>query len=51
MLHTHWGQVVVLEQTRGHYFESSMIVHWSGGCLPSYQDINSIQLYGVRKEK
>ncbi|XP_042076119.1 F-box only protein 15 isoform X1 [Haplochromis burtoni] len=51
MLHTHWGQVVVLEQTRGHYFESSMIVHWSGGRLPSYQDINSIQLYGVRKEK
>ncbi|XP_039456858.1 F-box only protein 15-like isoform X3 [Oreochromis aureus] len=51
MLHTQRGQVVVLEQSRGYYLESSMIVHWSGGCLPSYQHINSIQLYGVRKEK
>uniref|UniRef100_I3KNL4 F-box domain-containing protein n=1 Tax=Oreochromis niloticus TaxID=8128 RepID=I3KNL4_ORENI len=40
------GQVVVLEQSRGYYLESSMIVHWSGGRLPSYQHINSIQLYG-----
>ncbi|XP_005475862.1 F-box only protein 15 isoform X2 [Oreochromis niloticus] len=51
MLHTQRGQVVVLEQSRGYYLESSMIVHWSGGRLPSYQHINSIQLYGVRKEK
>uniref|UniRef100_A0A3Q4MSK7 F-box domain-containing protein n=1 Tax=Neolamprologus brichardi TaxID=32507 RepID=A0A3Q4MSK7_NEOBR len=44
-------QVIPKVFSRGHYFESSMIVHWSGGRLPPYQHINSIQLYGVRKGK
>ncbi|XP_067345670.1 F-box only protein 15-like isoform X2 [Channa argus] len=45
-----WGQETMLQQSRAYFFESSVIVCWSGSSFPNYHDINSIQLHGVRKE-
>ncbi|XP_023270604.1 F-box only protein 15-like [Seriola lalandi dorsalis] len=44
------GQESTLEQSRAYFFESSVIVRWSGGNFPNYHHISSIQLHGVRKE-
>ncbi|XP_053169795.1 F-box only protein 15-like [Scomber japonicus] len=44
------GKESRLEQSRAYFFESSVIVRWSGGCFPSYQNISNIQLHGVRKD-
>ncbi|XP_008296165.1 F-box only protein 15-like [Stegastes partitus] len=46
-----WGREVVLEQSRAYFFESSVVIRWSGGgSFPLYRNIRSIQLHGVRKE-
>ena len=45
-----WGQDSTLELSRAYYFESSVVVRWSGGDVISYRHISSIQLHGVRKE-
>lgn len=44
------GWESTLEQSRAYFFESSVIVRWSGGSFPNYHHISSIQLHGVRKE-
>ncbi|XP_072234098.1 F-box only protein 15 [Leuresthes tenuis] len=46
----HLGRESTLEQSRVYFFESSVIVRWSGGSFVKYHRISSIQLYGVRKE-
>ncbi|XP_051247716.1 F-box only protein 15-like isoform X2 [Dicentrarchus labrax] len=45
-----WGRENTLVQSRAYFFESSVIVRWSGGSFPEYQYISNIQLHGVRKE-
>ncbi|KAM4570221.1 F-box only protein 15-like [Odontesthes bonariensis] len=45
----HLGRESTLEHSRVFFFESSVIVRWSGGYV-QYHHIRSIQLYGVRKE-
>ncbi|GAA6218752.1 F-box only protein 15-like isoform X2 [Lates japonicus] len=45
-----WGQESTLEQSRAYFFESSVIIRWSGGIFISYHHISNIQLHGVRKE-
>ncbi|XP_040886287.1 F-box only protein 15-like isoform X2 [Toxotes jaculatrix] len=45
-----WGQEHRMEQSRAYFFESSVIIRWSGGSFTSYHHISSIQLHGVRKE-
>ncbi|XP_037616246.1 F-box only protein 15-like isoform X3 [Sebastes umbrosus] len=44
------GQEMTMEQSRAYFFETSVIVQWSGGRFPDYHQIRNIQLYGVRKE-
>ncbi|XP_062299558.1 F-box only protein 15-like [Scomber scombrus] len=44
------GKESRLEQSRAYFFESSVIVRWSGGSLPYYQNISNIQLHGVRTD-
>ncbi|XP_038152143.1 F-box only protein 15-like [Cyprinodon tularosa] len=47
---SHDGKEHRLEQSKGHFFESSMILCWSLGiCLKFYQ-ISSIRLHGIRME-
>uniref|UniRef100_A0A3Q2DMV9 F-box only protein 15-like n=1 Tax=Cyprinodon variegatus TaxID=28743 RepID=A0A3Q2DMV9_CYPVA len=47
---SHNGKEHRLEQSKGHFFESSMILCWSLGiCLKFYQ-ISSIRLHGIRME-
>lgn len=45
-----WGWESTREQSRAYFFESSVIVRWSGGSFPKYHQISNIQLHGVRKE-
>ncbi|KAM4711509.1 F-box only protein 15-like [Anableps anableps] len=45
----HLGRERTLEQSRVHFFESSVIVHWSNGIHMTFQHISTIQLHGVRK--
>ncbi|XP_044042581.1 F-box only protein 15-like isoform X4 [Siniperca chuatsi] len=45
------GRELTLEQSRAYFFESSVVVRWSGGSFPKYHHISNIQLHGVRKEK
>ncbi|XP_059181942.1 F-box only protein 15-like isoform X2 [Centropristis striata] len=49
-LRTLWGQQISVEHSRVYFFESSMIVRWSGARFPRYHHLSNIQLYGVRKE-
>ncbi|XP_071357759.1 F-box only protein 15-like isoform X2 [Trachinotus anak] len=44
------GQESTLEQSRTYFFESSVVVRWSGGNFANYNQISSILLHGVRKE-
>eukprot|EP00064_Thunnus_orientalis_P016534 superscaffoldBa00003302_g16600 len=44
------GRESRLEQSRAYFFESSVIVRWSGGNFPRYHHISNIQLHGVRKD-
>ncbi|XP_027901197.1 F-box only protein 15-like isoform X2 [Xiphophorus couchianus] len=44
------GQEHTLEQSQAHFFESSVIVHWSDGIHMKFHHITTIQLHGVRKE-
>ncbi|XP_042258564.1 F-box only protein 15-like isoform X3 [Thunnus maccoyii] len=44
------GRESRLEQSRAYFFESSVIVRWSGGNFPRYHHIGNIQLHGVRKD-
>ncbi|KAK5615105.1 hypothetical protein CRENBAI_005602 [Crenichthys baileyi] len=44
------GRERMLEQSKAHFFESSVIVHWSGGIDLKFHHISTIQLHGVRKE-
>ncbi|XP_065807439.1 F-box only protein 15-like isoform X2 [Labrus bergylta] len=46
----HYGQKSTMEQSRAYFFESSVIVRWSGSCFPKYQNIRTIELYGVKKD-
>ncbi|XP_041820261.1 F-box only protein 15-like [Chelmon rostratus] len=43
------GRENTLEQSRVYFFESSVIVRWSGGRFPKYHHIRYVQLHGVRK--
>ncbi|XP_069375653.1 F-box only protein 15-like isoform X2 [Paralichthys olivaceus] len=45
-----WGQETVLQESRVHFLDSSVIVRWSEGVFPRYRHISSIQVHGVRKE-
>ncbi|XP_041636338.1 F-box only protein 15-like [Cheilinus undulatus] len=45
-----YGRKNTLEQSRAYFFESSVILRWSGSFFPNYHKIKSIELYGVRKE-
>ncbi|XP_039647046.1 F-box only protein 15-like isoform X3 [Perca fluviatilis] len=44
------GREITMEQSRAYFFESSVVVRWSGPSFLTYPQISSIQLYGVRKE-
>lgn len=44
------GYVNVLKQSQVFFLKSSMIVSWSGSCLPKYYHIRSLQLHAVRRE-
>ncbi|KAM6961536.1 F-box only protein 15-like [Tautogolabrus adspersus] len=46
----YYGRKNTLEQSRAYFFESSVIIRWSGSCFPKYQNISNIQLYGVKKD-
>ncbi|XP_049912769.1 F-box only protein 15 isoform X2 [Epinephelus moara] len=44
------GREVTFEPSWSHFCETSVTVCWSGGgCLPSYQQISTLQLHGVRR--
>ncbi|CAG5926708.1 unnamed protein product, partial [Menidia menidia] len=49
-LSDHTGRESALEQSRTYFFESSVVVRWSGGGFQGYHHVSSIQLYGVRRE-
>ncbi|XP_071382174.1 F-box only protein 15 [Centroberyx affinis] len=36
------------EQSRAHFFESSVIICWSGGRWPNYHHVSTLQLHGLR---
>uniref|UniRef100_A0A3Q1BZZ3 F-box domain-containing protein n=1 Tax=Amphiprion ocellaris TaxID=80972 RepID=A0A3Q1BZZ3_AMPOC len=44
------GRETTLEQSRAYFFESSVIIRWSGGSFPLFHHFSSIQMHGVRKE-
>uniref|UniRef100_A0A3P8U4K4 F-box domain-containing protein n=1 Tax=Amphiprion percula TaxID=161767 RepID=A0A3P8U4K4_AMPPE len=44
------GRETTLEQSRAYFFESSVIIRWSGGSFPLFHHFSSIQIHGVRKE-
>ncbi|KAI3366969.1 hypothetical protein L3Q82_009251 [Scortum barcoo] len=44
------GQESRMEQSRAYFFETSVIVRWSGGRFPRYHHISQIRLHGVRRE-
>lgn len=44
------GRKSTLEQSRSQFTETSVTLCWSGGDrLPDYQQISTLQLYGVRR--
>ncbi|XP_008276725.1 F-box only protein 15 [Stegastes partitus] len=44
------GHESTLELSRSQFFETSVTLCWSAGCyLPSYQQISTLQLHGVRR--
>ncbi|XP_031152833.1 F-box only protein 15-like isoform X1 [Sander lucioperca] len=45
-----YGRKITMEQSRAYFFESSVIVRWSGASFLKFHHIRNIQLYGVRKE-
>ncbi|XP_045895654.1 F-box only protein 15-like isoform X4 [Micropterus dolomieu] len=45
-----WGKEITLAQSRAYFFESSVIVRFSGVGLLKYHHISKIQLHGVQKD-
>ncbi|XP_053198728.1 F-box only protein 15 [Scomber japonicus] len=43
------GHEATFELRRSQFFETSVTLCWSGGCLPDYQQISTLQLHGVRR--
>ncbi|XP_067434615.1 F-box only protein 15 [Thunnus thynnus] len=43
------GREATFELSRSQFFETSVTLCWSGGCLPDYQQISTLQLHGVRR--
>ncbi|KAM9846083.1 F-box only protein 15 [Aulostomus maculatus] len=46
----HFGQETMLEVRRTYFFETSVIVCWSGNGVPRYSLISNFQLHGVRRD-
>ncbi|XP_028426363.1 F-box only protein 15 isoform X2 [Perca flavescens] len=44
------GREITMEHSRAYFFESSMVVRWSGPSFLTYRQLSNIQLYGFRKE-
>ncbi|XP_034719026.1 F-box only protein 15-like [Etheostoma cragini] len=45
-----YGREITMEQSRAYFFESSVIVRWTGPSFLKFHQISNIQLHGVRKE-